>query len=70
LEKKINKLIGKSRFKVERTFGCIKRWFSGGIARYRGIKKMHTQNLIEVMDYNLYRSSGILASNCKNKKNE
>ena len=64
-EKKFNKLIGKTRFKVERTFGGIKRWFSGGIARYRGIKKMHTQNLMEAICYNLYRSPGIIASNCK-----
>ena len=65
-EKKFNKLIGKTRFKVERTFGSIKRWFSGGTARYRGIKKMHTQNLMEAVCYNLCRSPGILASNCKN----
>ena len=60
LEKKFNKLIGETRFKVERTFGGIKRWFSGGIARYRGIKKMHSQNLMEAMCYNLYRSPGII----------
>jgi IS5 family transposase len=65
-ELKFNKLIGKTRFKVERTFGGIKRWFSGGIARYRGISKMHTQNLMEAVCYNLYRSPGILASNSKN----
>lgn len=65
-EKKLNKLIGKTRFKVERTFGGIKRWFNGGSARYRGIEKMHTQNLMEALSYNLYRSPGILASNCKN----
>jgi IS5 family transposase len=62
-EKKFNKLIGKTRFKVERTFGGIKRWFDGGTARYRGIKKMHAQNLMEAMSYNLYRSPGIIASN-------
>ena len=28
-EKKFNKLIGKTRFKVERTFGRIKKWFNG-----------------------------------------
>lgn len=61
-EKRFNKLISKTRFKVERTFGSIKRWFSGGIARYRGIEKMHTQNLMEAMCYNLYRSPGIIAS--------
>ena len=65
-EKRFNKLIGKTRFKVERTFGGIKRWFSGGTARYKGIKKMHTQNLMEAMCYNLYRSPGIIASNCQN----
>ena len=65
-ELKFNKLIGKTRFKVERTFGGIKRWFSGGVARYRGINKMHTQNLMEAVCYNLYRSPGILVSNSKN----
>lgn len=62
-EKKFNKLIGKTRFKVERTFGGIKRWFLGGVARYRGMAKMHTQNLMEAISYNLYRSPGIIASN-------
>jgi len=65
-EIKFNKLIGKTRFKVERTFGGIKLWFKGGIARYRGMKKMHTQNLMEAMCYNLYRSPGIIASSIKN----
>ena len=65
-EKKFNKLIGKTRFKVERTFGGIKRWFNGGLARYRGMAKKHTQNLMEAICYNLYRSPGIIASNCKN----
>jgi len=65
-EKRFNKLIGKTRFKVERTFGGIKLWFKGGIARYRGIEKMHTQNLMEAICYNLYRSPGIIATNCKN----
>lgn len=62
-EKRFNKLIGQTRFKVERTFGGIKRWFNGGVARYRGIEKMHTQNLMEAVCYNLYRSPGIIASN-------
>ena len=48
-ETRFNKLIGKTRFKVERTFGGIKLWFKGGVARYRGMKKMHTQNLMEAM---------------------
>lgn len=58
-EHRFNKLVGKTRFKVERTFGGIKRWFSGGMARYRGIKKMHTQNIMEAICYNLYRSPRI-----------
>ncbi len=57
-----NKLIGKTRFKVERTFGGITRWFNSTCARYKGILKMHTQNLMEAMAYNLYRSPGIVAS--------
>jgi len=62
-EKKFNKLVGKTRFKVERTFGGIKLWFKGGVARYRGIEKMHTQNLMEAMCYNLYRSPRIVMLN-------
>lgn len=62
-EMRFNKLVGKTRFKVERTFGGIKRWFNGGTARYKGIAKMHTQNLLEAICYNLYRSPGIIASN-------
>lgn len=62
-EKKFNKLIGQSRYKVERTFGSIRLWFNGGTARYRGMEKMHTQNLMEALAYNLYRSPAIIASN-------
>jgi IS5 family transposase len=62
-EKRFNKLVGKTRFKVERTFGGIKLWFGGGIARYRGIEKMHNQNIIEALCYNLYRTPGIIAYN-------
>lgn len=65
-EKRFNKIISKTRFKVERTFGGIKLWFRGGIARYRGIEKMHTQNLMEAICYNLYRSPGIVMSNSEN----
>ena len=66
-ESRFNKQVGKTRFKVERTFGGIKRWFNGGVARYRGIEKMHTQNLMEAMCYNLYRSPGIVATKCQIK---
>jgi IS5 family transposase len=61
-EKYFNKLAGRIRFKVERTFGSIKRWFKGGVARYKGLAKMHTQNILEAICYNLYRSPGIMVS--------
>ncbi|MDD3876023.1 MAG: IS5 family transposase [Bacteroidales bacterium] len=64
-EAQCNKLISKIRYKVERTFGSIKRWFGGGTARYIGLEKMHTQHLMEAMAYNLYRSPGIIMSNCE-----
>lgn len=63
LEKKYNKAISRFRYKVERTFAGMKRWFGSGTARYVGIAKTHTQHLIEAMCYNLYRSPGIIASN-------
>lgn len=62
-EKLFNKIIGKTRYKIERVFGSIKRWFNGGQARYKGMMKMHTQNLMEAIAYNLYRSPGIIMSN-------
>ena len=60
-----NKLISKIRYKVERTFGSMRRWFGAGTARYVGLAKMHTQHLMEAIAYNLYRSPGIVMSNCK-----
>jgi IS5 family transposase len=66
LEKRFNQFVGQTRFKVERTFAGIKRWFNGRVARYRGVEKMQTQNLMEALCYNLYRSPGRFASNCKN----
>ena len=68
-EKEFNKLCGKVRYKADRTFGSIRRWFNGGTARYKGIAKMHTQNLLEALAYNLYRSPGIIMLNAlKNEK--
>ena len=64
-EIKFNRVVGKKRFKVERTFGGIKRWFQGGEAIYRGIEKMHTQTVLEAICYNLYRSPGRIASCCE-----
>lgn len=60
--KELNKFWGATRFKVERLFGSVKRWFGGGIARYKGIAKTHSQNVLEGIAYNLYRSPGIVIS--------
>jgi IS5 family transposase len=60
---KFNKIVSQIRFKVERTFGGISRWFKTGIARYVGKDKTHTQHLMEAIAYNLYRSPGIVLSN-------
>jgi IS5 family transposase len=60
---RFNKIVSQTRFKVERTFAGIARWFKTGIARYVGKAKTHTQHLMEAMAYNLYRSPGIVMSN-------
>ena len=65
-ERQFNKLVSKTRYKVERTFGSMRRWFGAGTARYVGLAKMHTQHLMEAIAYNLYRSPGIIVSNCQN----
>ena len=48
-DKAFNKLISPIRSTIERTFGSIKRWFHGGLCRYRGLAKAHTQNVLEGM---------------------
>ena len=62
-EQLINVAISKTRYKVERTFGSIHRWFAGGVARYVGLAKTHAQHTMEAIAYNLYRSPGIIVSN-------
>ena len=51
-----NKLISKDRYKVERTFGSQKKWFGGGVCRYVGMAKAHTQHILLSIAYNLKRS--------------
>ena len=43
-EKHFNKLISKQRWVVERTFGGMIRWFGAGLARYKGMEKVHAQH--------------------------
>ena len=59
-EKQRNKAIGPIRSTIERTFGSIRRWFHGGRCRYRGLAKTHTQNILESIAFNLYRTPGII----------
>lgn len=63
-EKSRNAVISKTRYRVERIFGSIHRWFRGGIARYVGLAKTHGQHIMEAIAYNLYRSPGIIVSKC------
>ena len=58
-----NKLISKTRWVVERTFGSIKKWFGGDQARYMGLDKTHTQHILQAIAYNLKRAPGIIVSN-------
>ncbi|XOD68225.1 MAG: transposase [Flavobacteriales bacterium Tduv] len=41
-----NKLVSKTRWVVERTFGSIKRWFGSGKARYKVLARVHAQHLM------------------------
>lgn len=59
-----NKLISKERYKVERTFGGMVRWFGAGKARYIGKLKTHTQHVLQAIAYNLYRTPGLIMSKC------
>nr|pir hypothetical protein 1 - Porphyromonas gingivalis [Porphyromonas gingivalis]prf//2024251A transposase [Porphyromonas gingivalis] len=61
-EKQGNKAISPIRSTIERTFGSIRRWFHGGRCRYRGLAKTHTQNILESIAFNLYRTPGIIMS--------
>ena len=63
-QQRINVAISKTRYKVERTFGSMHRWFGAGIARYVGLSKTHAQHIMESIAYNLYRTPGIIVSNC------
>lgn len=61
-ERRENDEISRIRYRVERTFGSMRRWFGGGIARYVGLGKTHAQHIMEAMAYNLYRTPGVIVS--------
>ena len=58
-----NKLISKTRWVVEPTFGSIKKWFEGDKSLYMGLDKTHTQHVLQAIAYNLKRDPGIIVSN-------
>ncbi len=59
-----NKLVSKQRYVVERTFGGMCRWFGSGIARYKGLIKVHGQHVMEAIAYNLKRAPGLSVARC------
>ena len=63
-QKRRNKLNSKERYKVERTFGSMKKWFKTGLCRYVGLEKTHTQHILEAIAHNLKRSPGLVRMKC------
>jgi len=61
--KKRNKLIGKKRFVVERTFGSMKQHYGLHRAKYLGIAKTHGQTMLCSIAYNCRRSVNIFIKN-------
>ena len=62
-----NAAVSKIRYKIERTFASMKRWSGAGIARYKGLKKTHTQHILEAIAHNLYRMPGLAVIAAKRK---
>ena len=59
-QKERNKVISKERWIVEQTFGGLARWFHCQVTRFKGLKKVHNQHLLESIAYNLKRSPGMI----------
>ena len=59
-QKEFNKLVGGYGYVIERTFGSIKRWFNGGVARYKGLAKVHAQRILQAIAYNLKRAVSLI----------
>ena len=62
-EQQLNAGISRTRCRVERTFGAMRRWFHGGTARYVGLAKTHAQHVMEAIAHNLYRAPGLIVAN-------
>ena len=46
-QQRINVEISKIRYKVERTFGSMHRWFGTGMAGHVGLSKTYTQHIVQ-----------------------
>lgn len=55
--KKFNKIISKTRYRIEQCFGTIKRRFCYVRASYFGTDKVHTQFLMKALCHNLLKAS-------------
>lgn len=62
-ERAVSRAISRVRYRVERTFGSMRRGFGAGVARDVGLQKTHAQHIMESIAYNLYRAPGIIVSN-------
>lgn len=56
-EKHFNRLISKRRFRVEQTFGTMKRLFGLHRARYFGVAKTHAQMVMAAISRNLLKAA-------------
>ena len=59
----LNAGISRTRCRIERTFGAMRRWFHGGTARYVGLAKTHAQHVMEAIAHNLYRAPRLIVAN-------
>lgn len=63
-----NRLITKSRYVVERTFGSQARWFGSKVLRYQGLAKAHTWHILQAMAYNLKRLPKLFIQNLEKQE--
>ena len=62
-EQQLNAGISRTRCRIGRTFGAMRRWFRGGTAQYVGLAKTHAQHVMEAIAHNLYRAPGLIVAN-------
>jgi IS5 family transposase len=60
---KANKLIGKTRYIVEQSFGTVKRLFAMGRSRYLGTHKVNAQFMLKAMCMNLLKAANKITLN-------